>query len=615
VEKTAGDRLPVVDHELNFMFTGCYTSQTRIKQANRIGEARLYDAEAFSTLSAFFAEGSYPGKSFEEAWRMLLFNHFHDILTGSGTIETSEFALGRFQQIQAAANTGYVKALRNIASRIDTASLPGADEDCSNTISEGAGVGFMVTDFGVPQTERGRGKNRIFHLFNPTASDRQEPVEMTLWDWPGDINRLEITDSEGNPAGHQIVSGKAMQLHPEGAYWGHKYVTLLVDVKVPAFGYSTYLLKERPLTGGIRLNDWERVEKPDDPFTLENEYVKVVLDNKTASVISFMDKKSGDEYVDPLRPAGIFRLIEEDTLKGMTSWKVGRYMNIDDLNQNVKVKSTALGKGLLRQQVSYSIAFRESKLDVTVSLDKNSPRLDFKVVCDWQERPRPNVYIPQLNFHMPFAYKCSAYKYDIPFGTIVREPMNMDLPGNSWAMALPDSGSGKAIRIISRSKYGFRGIDDSLSLALIRSSYDPDPYPENGIHKIRFAVELADAATDNASLVNSAMEYNHPVAFVSGNRHEGGLPMCGSFMSLAGGSVVISAVKAAEDDSRRMIVRLYETSGSDTTAELSFFANVSDARFVDLNENDLGAEGIQLTGNTVKAAIPANTVASISVKF
>ena len=38
----AQDHLPVLDHELNFEFTGCYTTETLIKQANRFGETDLF---------------------------------------------------------------------------------------------------------------------------------------------------------------------------------------------------------------------------------------------------------------------------------------------------------------------------------------------------------------------------------------------------------------------------------------------------------------------------------------------------------------------------------------------------------------------------------------------
>lgn len=302
------DALPVVDHEQNFVFSGCYTTQTRIKLANRIGEAKLYDAEAFSTLSTLFADGKYPGKTYEEAWKKVLFNQFHDILTGSGVIETREYAMGQFQQVLTAANTGYIKAIRNIASKIDTTSLLASEEDFKNTISEGAGVGFSVSDYGIPQTERGRGKNRIIHFFNSSSHKRTEPVEIMVWDWPGEMERIEICDHKGNPVKYQIVSGRAQQLHPEGAFWGHKYMKLLVDVSVPAYGYNTYLLKELSLNDTpANVPSWPRVEKPYE-YILENEYVKVILDTKNASIISLFDKKSKKELVDTKRPAGIFTL-------------------------------------------------------------------------------------------------------------------------------------------------------------------------------------------------------------------------------------------------------------------------------------------------------------------
>ena len=50
VEKQA-DNLPVVESdEQNFVFSGCYTSQSRIKMANRIAEATLNESEAFNAI-------------------------------------------------------------------------------------------------------------------------------------------------------------------------------------------------------------------------------------------------------------------------------------------------------------------------------------------------------------------------------------------------------------------------------------------------------------------------------------------------------------------------------------------------------------------------------------
>ena len=109
------ERFPVVERELNFVFTGCYTSQSRIKRANRLGEAKLYDAEAIQCFSRLAGVEPQPSAGYEKAWRNVLFNHFHDILPGSGVRDTREYALGLFQETESFAAGGMNRAMRAIA--------------------------------------------------------------------------------------------------------------------------------------------------------------------------------------------------------------------------------------------------------------------------------------------------------------------------------------------------------------------------------------------------------------------------------------------------------------------------------------------------------------------
>ena len=46
------EKLPLVEHELNVIFPGCYTTQSRIKMANRHSEAALFDAQLWNTFAA-----------------------------------------------------------------------------------------------------------------------------------------------------------------------------------------------------------------------------------------------------------------------------------------------------------------------------------------------------------------------------------------------------------------------------------------------------------------------------------------------------------------------------------------------------------------------------------
>lgn len=617
LEKSSA-RFPVVEQELNFIFTGCYTSQSRIKMSNRIGEARLNEAELFSAFSALLANGTYRGESFAKAWEKVLFNHFHDILPGSCIIDSREYALGEFQKVLATANTENSAAFRNIASKIDTSMFTLPEEDVSESMSEGAGVGYAVKDFGVPQAERGKGKLRIFHLFNPSPHERRELVEIIVWDWPGDKERIVIKDAAGNEVKFQVLSNENIPFFDE-SYWGHTYMKLLVDAKVPPCGYSTYTLSERELDElSILLPSDSRVEE-EDKFVLENDLVKVDFDTRSASIISIIDKSSGKELIDAGRHAGLFRLAFEDVRKGMTAWITGRHMNVCNLNlnENVRIKDAYMDKSSLRQWISYEIKFNKSRINMTISLDYNSSRLNCDVECDWKEEAKRGEYVPQLNFYMPLNYSCKAYRYDIPFGVIEREGMDRDVPANSWILGVPSDDEAKAVMLITNTKYGFRGMGDSLAVTLVRSSYEPDPYPEYGIQKYKFAIDIVDN-TKAKALIERAYDYNHPLRFISGTVHKGSLPLESSFMSMESGHAIISAVKMPENDvtGKSLIIRVYEAEGKKSQAVIRFATEVSRAWFVDINEKPVElCSSLSVDGNKVAFETEPYSITSICVEF
>ena len=625
------ENLPIEDKELNFIFSGCYTSQSRIKMANRIGEARLSESEAFSAINAAFADGKYNHKSFESAWRNILFNHFHDILPGSGVIDTREHAMGLFQQALANANTEQSKALRNIATKIDTSSLIVTEEDVMQSKSEGAGVGFGIERFRMPQTERGRGKTRIFHVFNPAPYVRSEAVELVVWDWNIKEDCIEVKDSEGNTVDFQVLPNEK-HLHGDSRYWGHKFLKLVVDAKVPAYGYTTYVLGEKEVTDLkiapiLKLDDFiidgssnPRVDTIDE-YVLENEYIKAVFDPCELSIIALTDKKTGQEMVTPSNPAGIFRYIKEDDAKGMTSWTVGRYLDTYSLNakQHCKIKEKHLSKNALMQCLVYEITFNQSKLTVKVSLDRNGTELHYDVTCDWQERAVKGDYMPQLNFYVPTAYTSKQYKYDIPFGSIERKPMHMDVPANSFMAGMPSNG-GNGLMLVTDSKYGFRGIDNAMAVTLIRSSYDPDPYPEFGIHNFKLAIGIADT-TNNQALIKQAYNFCYPISFVSANVHKGELPLTSSFISLTSDTVALSAVKIPENvsstssEATKMIVRGYETAGKKAPCTLTFAKEVKKAYFMDINEKVISSDnGISCDGKVVTFEVDASSIFTIGIE-
>jgi alpha-mannosidase len=398
------------------------------------------------------------------------------------------------------------------------------------------------------------------------------------------------------------------------SYWGHQYLRVAFEVTVPGCGYATVCLAEStPHALPEPLSTDPRVESPYS-FVLENELVRAVFHPHTAALVSFVDKESGEELIDTSREAGIFRLVQEDDVKGMTAWIVGRWMSVQSAHQAVKI-APAAGANAVRQWITYETSFGSSRIKATVTLDKGSAALSWNVECEWLERGSKGVGVPQLNFFVPVAGEVKTWRYDIPFGVIDRAAVDMDLPANSWVMGVPKKAGRRALMVIADQKHGFRCIDNSLSLTLLRSSYDPDPHPELGVHRFSFAVSSVDGSSASA-LVAAARQRANPLTVVSGSAHAGSLPPTLSFVTLGGG-VGFSAVKMPEDEpAGRLLVRLYETEGRAATATLKLFCSPSDAWLADLNENRIAdAARPVLSKDTVTVELSPHTVVTLVVQF
>ena len=93
-------RLPVWAGELYMEnHQGTFTSVAKIKKNNRKSEVLLQDAELFSIMRQTVEKAEYPRDGFEDAWRMVLTNQFHDILTGASIQMVFDENQGHYDQV------------------------------------------------------------------------------------------------------------------------------------------------------------------------------------------------------------------------------------------------------------------------------------------------------------------------------------------------------------------------------------------------------------------------------------------------------------------------------------------------------------------------------------
>ena len=576
------DKTPVVSEEMNFFAPGCYTTQSRIKRGNRRAEAAFYDTEALASLAEWNTGFHLAKKQMEEAWRDVLFTHFHDILTGSCVQDSREHAMGLFQGAAAVTNTQSEKAMQTLAQAIDTAGMPvladmkpweRASAVLFDTQSEGAGVGYGIEHFsGVPVAERGSGLLRVFHVFNTLPVARKGVVEITVWDYTGDLRRVHMQDAEGREVPCQLVDTSVQR------YWDHRYFRILALAEVPALGYATLVLRQKESdTYPVYLqNAREQVSRFYDDEVLENGLIRAVIDGATGRVKQITDLASGGELLPEKETAGLSWLDTER--RSSNAWNIGRTIKEIPVAQCHELVSLEQGKLRSRVKAVYQIHGScrvPSTAEVTYSLEAGSRMLEVALKIDWQEQGGDTV--PVLVWKTPAQKLTGQFRYLIPAGSIIRGPFTNDVPGIAGAAIRDD---GDALILASDSKYGFRGTADSLTLTLINSATYPDPYPERGIHHITLWLGLGkDGAQEEQRILD---DRNHRLLYQPSHIHEGVLPASRGLIELISGSAAVTSVQTEEG---ALLVRGYETSGNAGTAVLRLNFAAESACLMDLSES------------------------------
>lgn len=116
---------PVQDREFGYQdkarWKGCYTSQAGIKKLNRYYENKLIAAEKWLAIGTMHkGKPFYPREDFLEAWKLLLFNQFHDIIPGTLTGLAANDVYKDYDRLEEISTELLNAGLENIGNRINT---------------------------------------------------------------------------------------------------------------------------------------------------------------------------------------------------------------------------------------------------------------------------------------------------------------------------------------------------------------------------------------------------------------------------------------------------------------------------------------------------------------
>lgn len=554
VEK-AGVELPVIEGELNTTFEGCYTSHGNIKAGNRRSETALLTAESLCTLAATDAGLAYPGQNLAEAWKTTLFHQFHDIICGCSIGATYEDAVETLDGVVCYADELAREACRALASKVDT----------------GAGAGQRIV------------------VWNPLA-------------WPrSDLVQLPLAALGGPPASLVDDRGEIVPVQVEGD------TLLFVASDVPPLGCRVFrpadsvvasdvtVAGDGTLSNGIlRFHVHEGSGAIDSLVDLENERV--------------VDTMSTWRGVERKQNAGLLNRLQVhwEEPHPMSAWNIGDITRVDNLLRGAEVKVTE--RGPVRATVEVRHQFHQSTIVQRYRLYVGLRRIDVDSWVDWCERGGKDVDAPMLRAMFKPNLGPSRATFEVAYAGLERNATGDEVPALRWA----DISDGEyGLSLLNDAKYGHSAQGTTLCLTLLRSSYEPDNVPDVGEHCFRYALyphagDWRVAATDRRGA-----EFNQGLVPAVTEGHAGAIRPGESMLTCEPANVMITALKAAEDDPKALVVRLVEMHGEPAEAVIRWRWDVVRCEAV----NPIEEQGVTLpcAGREVRVSLRPHQVQTLKL--
>lgn len=499
--------LPVHRGELQHHGVGCYTSHSGIKRWNRRAENLLQRAEKWCAVADVLGAQPYPLEQLSEAWKLLLFNQFHDTLAGTSIEPAYEDARDQLGHASSLAALAFNRAVQSISRQID-----------------------------VPHEDR----MIPVVVFNPHPWPLQTDVELEYYLYREEGARLD--DAAGEPVPLQTT-------RPLTTMSGGR-ARFVFPAELPPLGYRTYRIYEgeRPLPPAVRTTE----------SSLENEHVLLELDPATGRIARLVHKATG---ADLAALGARHAVVVEDH---SDTWGHGVHAYDQELGEFEATSVRLLESGPVRAIVRVESRWGDSTLREDYILSTEARHVDVRVALDWHER------LKLLKLRYPTSVDAERATFATPYGHLERPAGGDEEPGQSW-VDVSGADRGLAVLNDAKYGYDVRGGDIGISAVRgsVWAWHAPRELEPDGDYEYMdqgrqdFRVRLVPHAGDwrEAGVVRLAAELDQPAYALLEAGHSGPLPQQASFASDGEGDVVVTVLKGAEDGNGSLVVRGYESAG------------------------------------------------------
>ena len=193
-----------------------------------------------------------------------------------------------------------------------------------------------------------------------------------------------------------------------------------------------------------------------------------------------------------------------------------------------------------------------SSYEQVVSLTAESRRVEISMTIDWKEQHR------LLKTAFPVSVYAEEGINEIQFGYVKRpthrskayDKDRFEVCNHRYS-ALCDGAHGAAV--LNDSKYGISMNGNRLELSLLKAACSPEMRADNGVHQFTYAFTAWEGNFMDCDVVKQAYELNTVPVLLSG------ISETAENFRTDRENIMLETVKAAEDESGDLIVRLYES--------------------------------------------------------
>jgi mannosylglycerate hydrolase len=586
LESLEGRLLPVLEGELRHshyypILTGVLSSRLKLKLINhRVQNLLERLAEPSASIAMIYGK-KYPDKSLLHAWKLLLQNHAHDSICGCSIDEVHNENLCRFEQVRQIGTLVLQESVTSLVEAIDTSQV---------TVDSGTPLSIVA--------------------FNSLNSARKGPLSFKLTR-EGHIPEFSLIDAGGKsvklqPLGETTREGSFP--HPSRALLHEREYVFLADV--PPLGYSTYHLLEKKSKG--------KRSTPSSEPTIENEYFKVSWD--VSDHLTIVDKRGNrrfthmSEFIDEADCGDEYNfspLIGDRTL----------FPPIEDMKYSIVAAGPnqhalqiagdlVLPARLANDRLSRSSDLVHCPFNLKVSLFRGMERIDLSLTLKNLAQDH------RLRLLFPSGLEKPDLFVETPFDLQKRD---LELPSSDGWIEKPARTQPQGRMALLRGEdYDFalfnRGLPEleassergqhSLIITIVRSvgwlsrqdingrSVEAGPKihtPQaQSLETLRYHYSLLITSGRNiASFPQEALSFDIPLEGILSDIHKGQLPSRASFLSVKPETLIVTALKKAED-SDNLVLRFYNPSSSRHAYKLSSILPLSGYFPLNLEEKRVG---------------------------